>query len=433
MIQSIPWGYNANLTLHTHEDSVKLPMKAGDATAMIPLRKLVQNLLSVKPGYVKLNPYLFNGTLQTMYYSKEFNKHQIFYGRQLVKFQDKGTASADFVILPESKADFSKKSAETIPEGWPRMNRNTRFLSTEEVGKLYSDMAPEKPIVVILHGLGGGSHEPLVRAIADRLYSGNKYDVVVLNSRGCSRTKISTPELFNALSTGDIREFVANLKEAYPNKPVYAVGLSFGGTILGNFLGEDSDKCLVDAACVISAPWDLVDSAYHIGNSYSGKHMFGPAVASFLHRLIKNNKQELSENWPDFFTPELLNRKFQSTIEFDNLITAPLVGFHCANDYYREGSPVNRIFDIHTPTLILNSTDDPVVSVRLPYDEVRSNPWLCMVETDLGGHLGYMKPGNESWTADLISDYFEEFTKTVNMSVKPESTYKRRMDWKNHS
>ncbi len=130
---------------------------------------------------------------------------------------------------------------------------------------------------------------------------------------------------------------------------------------------------------------------------------------------MKNNFTELNHHNPELFNEENLKRgmKQTKTWQFDSVYTCHTIGYSNPFEYYRDASPVNRILKIHTPTLILNSTDDPAVGVRLPWMEVETNPHLCMVETDLGGHLGYVQSSGKFWCVQLVEEFFAKFDELI--------------------
>jgi predicted alpha/beta-fold hydrolase len=64
-----------------------------------------------------------------------------------------------------------------------------------------------QPMLIILHGLSGGSHELYLRhAIEPLVTNGERWEVCVVNSRGCAKSKITSGVLFNARATWDVRQ-----------------------------------------------------------------------------------------------------------------------------------------------------------------------------------------------------------------------------------
>ena len=242
---------------------------------------------------------------------------------------------------------------------------------------------------------------------------------MVINSRGCGRTKLTSGKLFNAGSTNDIREVLQDFKKRWPNRPIYLVGFSFGGALTANFLGEEGEKenseSLVKAACTVGCPWDFVDGAYHLQKSWTGKYLLSPALAKFLAKIVTNNYKELETYAPDIVNKETLKviKNCKTLWEFDDNVTCKTTPYKDAFEYYQELSPVKKLSQIKTPLLALNSTDDPAGGVKLPILQMKANPYFCLVETDLGGHLGYVQLNGEFWCVELVEQFFQKFEELV--------------------
>lgn len=416
-------GFRGTIESHHHTETVKLPLKDGqDGTAVIPFNELVNSVGLKDKSRFYLHPAYWSGDIQTLalYFTDCSRNYQVYYGRRVITLEDGATLSADFVLPPPaSEEEFMAKVPDHHPEGWPRLHPRTRFLSPQELEQQGSD--DTKPILIISHGLGGGSHEPITKAIAGKQYS-QGFDVVVLHARGCGRSKISTPELFNGLATDDLRNFLKVLRKLYPSRPFYGVGLSFGSTILTNYLGEEGDKSEYTAAAVLSNPWDFADSAIHISTRFWSKLIFLKPITSTLTTIVRSNRKMLLQR--PMVTEEMVNAKYNSTVEFDAAFTSKFYGFQTPFQYYRAASSVNRLLRVKTPLLAISSFDDPVVGIHsIPTYEAEANPYVVLLKTDLGGHLAYIQWDGESWAANKISDYFKAFNETVDTTKRPVSDY----------
>lgn len=458
IVNPFHWGFNGTVRHRIGaQGTVKLQLNEGastqnglDSKDKVSLDQFVSEYVpGLKNGAkFQLDKKLFTGILQTMYlgggdFSKKF---PVFYGREIVKFSDGGVCTADWVMngpwrqkyqFDPSQGTFNKDlfnedERATHPENWPRLQPRTRYLNDEELKEIHSGKNNERPLVVILHGLAGGSHEPIIRSLTDHLSkAGNgKFQVVVLNSRGCARSKITTPGLFTAFHYLDIKEFLEREHEKAPNRKMYAVGCSFGSTILANYLGFIGERTPLRAAATFCNPWDMVLASYKINKDFWSQHIFSQTVAQFLVRMVKVNMKELEvpegtkpshtptpEN-PSYFTFTQSNLKkaykMKHLSEFDTIFTAPALGFKNAMDYYQNASSVNRLTKIAIPLLSVNSTDDPIVGTdHIPMHYLDENPNVLVCETDLGGHLAYLQDDGDSWATKQISNFFDKFDEFV--------------------
>lgn len=408
MIGFWKWGFRATVKIHCADDESNKVAKG------LTFHDLVTTKLGIDPAKkLWLNPLLFNGTLQTLYYAMHDSgvEFQTYYGRELFTYTDGGVCSLDWVIPPEPKDEFDRQYKVTLPANSPRLHPRTRFLSESELSA--RDAESTDPLCVVFHGLAGGSHEPLIRNLAQELGAkGENWGVVVVNSRGCCRTKITLGKLFNALSTDDLREVLESLRERYPRRKLYAVGFSFGAVLLANYLGEcgPAARGVVSAAVLIGCAWDMTESARHIDRSLSGRYLFNPSLTAFLNKLVKANRAELAEH-TDWYSEEVVQtaRKAKKTYQWDNAITCKTAGFDTSWKYYDAASPSRRVHSIDVPTLVVNSTDDPAVSPNLPLKQVQANPHVALVETNLGGHLGWVQSLGRFWCVELADRFINEF------------------------
>ncbi|QLL30858.1 hypothetical protein HG536_0A06730 [Torulaspora globosa] len=445
VINPFNWGFNGTVK-HVVGKNGTVQLYLKDEKERTDLEHFVsQNIPELKDGaQFRLNPLLFTGILQTVYLGvADFSqKFRVFYGREIVKYSDGGVSTADWVMnswknqyhFDEKtgrfdREKFDKDEEETHFDNWPRLHPRTRYMRQAEIEQVHSD---DRPLIVVLHGLAGGSHEPVIRSLTDNLsrMGNGRFQVVVLNARGCARSKITTRSLFTALNTGDIEEFLNANKKRHPNRKIYAVGFSFGACMLANYLGRLGENTPLSAAVTLCNPWDMVLSTYKMRDDWWSRRLFTKSMVHFLTRMIKVNMGELEvpdgskpdhkpsvEN-PSYYTCTRSNlekaKHFDSVIEFDNLYTAPCLGFASALDYYKEASPVNRLPNIKIPTLIINSSDDPVVgSEAISHEQVSANPNVLLCETDLGGHLAYLDCENEPWVTKQIAAFFYKFDELV--------------------
>ncbi|KAM0252123.1 hypothetical protein ACHAQJ_007863 [Trichoderma viride] len=66
--------------------------------------------------------------------------------------------------------------------------------------------------------------------------------------------------------------------------------------------------------------------------------------------------------------------------------------------YYREASSVTPLLSVRIPLLALNSEDDPLSPyIGLPIEEAKQNPYVVLVVTSFGGHLGWFQQDGSRW------------------------------------
>jgi predicted alpha/beta-fold hydrolase len=242
------------------------------------------------------------------------------------------------------------------------------------------------PLVLVIHGLEGsarsGYAKELYRALGARGIAS-----VGMNFRSCSGEMNLLPRLYHSGETEDLATVLAAIRSRFPDRGVGAVGISLGGNVLVKFLGESGvdGGSLLTAAVAISVPFDLSVGADHVEHGFSKVYRW-----SLVGRLKKKvrAKAELLQHVIDV-EKTLESKTFR---EFDNASTAPLHGFRDAEDYYSRSSSAGFVAGIRISTLLIQALDDPFLPPRsIPASQVRENPSIESLFTEVGGHIGFVE------------------------------------------
>jgi predicted alpha/beta-fold hydrolase len=90
-------------------------------------------------------------------------------------------------------------------------------------------------MLIVLHGLSGGSHEVYLRhAVGPLVLGEGNWEACVVNSRGCANSQVTSGVLFNGRATWDVRQVVEWARETFPNRPLFGLGFSLGANIITN-------------------------------------------------------------------------------------------------------------------------------------------------------------------------------------------------------
>jgi len=199
------------------------------------------------------------------------------------------------------------------------------------------------------------------------------------------------PRFYHSGETEDVGFVVGLLRERFPTRPLMAIGFSLGGNILLKFLGEQGVKnaAPVSAAVAISVPYDLSAGAASLERGGMVRIYSGYFLRSLLAKA--HAKEEILANVLDLDAV----RASTTIRDFDEATTARLHGFADAEDYYRNSSSNQFLQSVRIPTLLLHSRDDPFLSLEaLPLSAIEANPFLTLVLTDRGGHVGFFEEGH---------------------------------------
>ncbi|KAF8891543.1 AB-hydrolase YheT [Mucidula mucida] len=315
--------------------------------------------------------WLFNGHLQTVYLVMgNFSKIDlVVYHRIHLGLLDGGTLGLDF----------------TPPDHQARLKDET-------------------PIVVVLTGLMGGCFEYYVRSVLSVACApvedgGLGYRGVVVNSRGCGGVPITSQRWYSGGCTEGLQQALMYLSHRYPDAPLLGLGFSSGANVLVRYLGEAQDQSQIRAACVLGCPWNISENYISVKNTILGRLCYMPVTSKSMMALLKRNAEGLSTG-PDTRISKAVNDtlalKNPRLDDFDRVFSSqiggppPLFPFDDILEYYKWASSHTALPTVKVPLLTINAADDPIVR-KLPAHV--DNPYVVMVVTAGGGHLGWFEKG----------------------------------------
>ncbi|ETW03517.1 hypothetical protein H310_04958 [Aphanomyces invadans] len=325
--------------------------------------------------------FLFNGHLQTIFLALGSRFPVVTYSREYVHLADGGLVSLDWAIPPTKSTS-------------------------------YVEQHHDQPTVLLLHGTCGGSWENYIRKAADKLME-HGWRVVVMNARGCAKTPVLTPRLFNAADTDDIRQVVTHLRRKHaPTAPLLAVGFSLGSNLLVKFLGEERDKCALDAAVSVGNPFDAMEIYRHLHHSSLATHLvyYRAMTKRFLKLFFEESN--VHEHFADHPTVDIDKMKKCDTMwDVDHAMTLKVFGYKSVVEYYRDCSSAPYLPHVRIPLLCLSAKDDPVcVSTAIPVEDCLANKHVILAVTERGGHLGFYTGDGilsypDTWSAKVVAQY----------------------------
>ncbi|KAI0077123.1 AB-hydrolase YheT [Panus rudis PR-1116 ss-1] len=312
-----------------------------------------------------------------------------------------------------------------------------RLLQTADGGIIAVDISPpihshpiqpNETVVVIAHGLTGGSHEHYVRSMVKKLTPAKEEGglgarIVVSNYRGCNGSPVITPRLYNAGSSDDLRVVILWASQTFPNSTLLGLGFSLGANIMTKYTGEEGPACPLTAVVSLANVWDFYKGG-QFGNTgtYENKYFYRYILGGALRSLLFMHKKVFLEHPDSKITKEVLDelsrkRKLR-LLEYDNIVQTRMFGFKDAWDYYKKISSLNVLDKIEVPLLGINALDDPIIGWKvLPYAQVRRNPWVVLATTSGGGHMGWFEQGPDGSISRWESKPTVQFFRAI-MEVK---------------
>lgn len=288
------------------------------------------------------------------------------------------------------------------PVGWTRKRWDTPDGDFIDVDFLPG--AAEAPLVVLFHGLEGGSGSHYATALALEL-GRIGWRCAVPHFRGCSGEPNRLPRAYHSGDAEEISWILRQFRGESKHAPLYAVGVSLGGNALLKWLGEDrAAGNVLDLAAAVSAPVDLMAAGDALDRGFNLVY-----ARAFLRTMKRKGSQKL-ERFPGLFDGDAMRRS-RKLREFDDVVTAPLHGFLNTDDYWTRASSKPVLGRIEVPTLLINACNDPFLpETALPrMDEV--SPLVRREFSAEGGHAGFVSgpfPGHLRWLPRRLIAFFRE-------------------------
>jgi len=262
----------------------------------------------------------------------------------------------------------------------------------------------DSPLVVLFHGLEGGSSSHYARAFARELRE-RTWRCAVPHFRGCSGEPNRLPRAYHSGDAKEIGWILRRFSGEASGAPLFAVGVSLGGNALLKWLGEDARaKDVLTAAAAVSAPVDLMAAGDALGRGFNLVY-----ARAFLSTMKKKGEHKIGR-FPGLFDGKAM-RRARTLREFDDVVTAPLHGFRDTDDYWTRASAKPVLGRIAVPTLLVNARNDPFLpAAALP----RPNEVSMHVNCDFpgeGGHAAFVSgpfPGNLGWMPRRVTGFFED-------------------------
>lgn len=246
------------------------------------------------------------------------------------------------------------------------------------------DAPPERPHLLVLHGLEGSSASGYVRETLHQARALG-WGAVAMNFRSCSG---EPNRLLRSYCSGESADplFTARHILRRIQGPLLAIGFSLGGNALLKLLAETGEEAPFRAAAAVSTPYDLQACADALDRPGGGCGIYR---WKFLATLRRKALGKLAAH-PGSGLDAARIRRADRLQEFDDAFTAPSNGFAGAADYYRRCSSGPMLDRIRRPTLLLNAEDDPMVPAASLPIVTEGHRWLTVLRTPLGGHVGFL-------------------------------------------
>lgn len=265
------------------------------------------------------------------------------------------------------------------------------------------DGPSDAPLLVLFHGLEGGSSSHYARAILAAAAE-RGWRALLPHFRSCGGELNRMPRAYHSGDSAEIDWMLRRAAHEANGAPVFAAGVSLGGNALLKWLGERGAAGLecVRAAAGISAPLDLAAGADAIERGFNMLY-----TRMFLRTLVPKVLAKADRHPGIFDTARV--RRLRTMREFDDLVTGPLHGFGGAADYYARSSAKPLLRGIGVPTLVINARNDPFLPGHHLPDPDEASSAVTLEYPETGGHVGFVSgafPGHYRWLPRRLVEFF---------------------------
>lgn len=261
--------------------------------------------------------------------------------------------------------------------------------------------------VVAVHGLEGSTESQYIVGTANKAWAAGM-NVVRMNMRNCGGTHTLAPTLYHSGMSGDVGAVMRALIEQDELPQIALVGFSMGGNLVLKLAGELGREGAAPpellGAAAISPAADLGPSADALNQTRNRLYEW-----NFVWHLRQSVRRKAGA-FPGRYDLSRL-AGIWSVRGFDDKITAPYSGFADADDYYGRSSASNVVEHIRVPTLVINALDDPFIRMRdTTRQKLCANPNVRFIETEHGGHCGFLAAANGydgRWAERQVIEFFK--------------------------
>ena len=283
-----------------------------------------------------------------------------------------------WTIVPSVWSDFRPR----VP---PRSEPWSTVLRDEAVGPVTlrgalqrADGPLARHCVVVVHGLGGSIERPycMVAALAAQRAG---LSCLRLGLRGADR---QGQDFYHGGLTRDIEAAIAS-DDLAGFERIYVLGYSLGGHVTLRYATGKALDPRVRAVAAVCAPLDLARSAQHIDAPSS--YLYRRHVLAGLNEIYR----AVAAHRP-VPTPLADALRAQALRTWDSLTIVPRFGFTNVAEYYSEMSVGPRLSQLTVPSLLVQSTLDPMVPPWTYEPHLnRAQPKLEVKRLRSGGHVAF--------------------------------------------
>ncbi len=280
--------------------------------------------------------------------------------------------------------------------------------STPDGDCLYLDWAcceqPSEDLLIVSHGLCGHTYRHYVLSLV-KSFRSLGVDCLAWNYRGTGQCPNRLLKMTTSNSTDELDWVTRHALRRGRYRRVYHAGYSMGANLCLLYLGREAASLPAEVAGGIAfcATIDLP-----VCNALLDTPP-GTFYCKYFLKKLEKMVVAKQQQFPDRIDSEMM-RQVKNFADFDNIYTAPIMGFRDAQDYWQTASAWRWLENLTVPALIVQPLNDPFLGGECyPRDLARQSEMVFLETPESGGHCGFMTPkGQEWWPAARAKQFVQE-------------------------
>ncbi|KAI5073557.1 hypothetical protein GOP47_0011570 [Adiantum capillus-veneris] len=257
------------------------------------------------------------------------------------------------------------------------------FLHTKDGGVLAIDWPSHLELsgehgldtmVLLVPGLLNGSKEKGIQEVVQRCVK-HGYFPIVLNPRGCGGSPLTTPRLFTAGDSDDVRMAVEFVLKSRPWATMMAVGWGYGADMLVKYLGEEAASTPVTAAVCFENTFDLEEATKF--SQDDRVDLFNQKMASSFVEILKSNQMVFEGKGRYFNVQKGLSAK--TVRDFDEAISMVSRGYNNIQEFYKDSSFKSWIAKVKVPIFCIQDNMSIGKTFSIPRCFFEENPFTTLI------------------------------------------------------
>ncbi len=261
----------------------------------------------------------------------------------------------------------------------------------------YNPAEDQRSLIILLHGWEGCSESSYVLSAAQTL-SLQGHSIFRLNFRDHGNSHHLNPEIFHSARLSDVTGALETIVQQFPHEKIQLVGFSLGGNFaLRLTINEPKHQYQLHktiAICPVICPKDTMHSLSNGARIYE----------QYFVRRWKSSLFKKSACFPNYDYQNFLNET--KTLQQMNDYLVPRYTPYSDTNTYLDAYTIaeDQLANLDTPTTIIASEDDPIVSASKLPTHLNSDK-LDIILTRHGAHCAFLKNYQlESWVDDRLRE-----------------------------